>query len=150
VRDVFQQASSRLREFLRDHPGSGAKHPYLMAHERQLRFLGHVYSTGANLYEGQRILDKYSSKEVDAGSIREVDADVERFREVAMKEIENAEALVNFVKEGGDLGMVLLPEETTWGYSRNLPELLRRKIAIMQSHLPEAAEVLHRWFGAEY
>jgi hypothetical protein len=46
--------------------------------------------------------------------------------------------------------MVLLPEETTWAYSRNLPELLRKKIAIMQSHLPEAAEVLRRWFGAEY
>jgi hypothetical protein len=150
ARDVFQQASARLRALLRDNPGSGRTHPYLIAHERQLRFLGHVYSTGANLYEGQRILDKYSAKEVDAASVREVDADVDRFRDVVKKEIENAGALLDFVKEGGEIGMVLLPEETTWAYSRNLPELLRRKIAIMQSHLPEAAEVLHRWFGAEY
>jgi len=150
ARDVFQQASARLRALLQDNPGSGRTHPYLIAHERQLRFLGYVYSTGANLYEGQRILDKYSSKEVDAGSVREVDADVERFRDVIEKEIENAGALLDFVNKGGDIGMALLPEETTWAYSRNLPELLRRKIAIMKSHLPEAAEVLRRWFGAEY
>jgi hypothetical protein len=150
ARDVFQQASARMRALLRDNPASGRTHPYLTAHERQLRFLGYVYATGANLYEGQRILDKYSSKEVDAGSVREVDADVERFRDVIKKEIENAGALLDFVKEGGEIGMVLLPAETTWAYGRNLPELLRRKMAIMQSHLPEAAEVLHRWFGAEY
>jgi hypothetical protein len=149
-RDAFQQASARLRAFLRDGPGSGSAHPYVAAHERQLRFLGHVYSTGANLYEGQRILDKYSAKEVDAESSREVDADVARFRAAVEKEIENARALLEFVQEDGDIGMVLLPEETTWAYSRNLPELLRKKIAIMQSHLPEAAEVLCRWFGAEY
>jgi len=150
ARDVFQQASARLRALLRDHPGSGRTHPYLLAHERQMRFLGHVYSTGANLYEGQRVLDKYSSKEVDAASICDVDEDVARFTAVVEKEIENAGALLDFVNEGGDIGMVLLPEETTWAYSRNFPELLRRKIAIMQSHLPDAAEVLHRWFGAEY
>jgi len=54
------------------------------------------------------------------------------------------------VEEGGDIGMVLLPEETTWAYSPNLPVLLRQKIEIMRRHLPEAEEVLTRWFDSEY
>jgi hypothetical protein len=69
---------------------------------------------------------------------------------VATNEIENTQALLRFIEEGGDIGMVLLPEETTWGYSTNLPELLRRKIEIMKRHLPETREVLTRWFDSEY
>jgi len=46
--------------------------------------------------------------------------------------------------------MVLLPQETTWAYSRNLPDLLRRKIEIMERHLPEAEAIFTRWFNSEY
>jgi len=46
--------------------------------------------------------------------------------------------------------MVLLSEETTWGYGANFPDLLRRKMEIMARRLPEAGEVLHRWFDSEY
>jgi hypothetical protein len=69
---------------------------------------------------------------------------------VVENEIENTRAFLKFVGEGGDIGMVLLPQEITWGYSTNLPKLLRRKTDIMKRHLPEAGQVLKRWFGAEY
>jgi hypothetical protein len=148
--EAFQRAAAMLRSFLRDHPEAARKHPYLPACERQFHFIGYVYSTGANLYEGQRILDSYSRKAIDDNLKREVDSDVERFQLVATNEIENTQALLRFIEEGGDIGMVLLPEETTWGYSTNLPELLRRKIEIMKRHLPETREVLTRWFDSEY
>jgi len=150
ARDAFRQASNLMRGFLRDHPGAGRDYPYLVSHERQLRFLSHVYATGANLCEGQRLLDKYSAKEVEPGLLSELDTDLERFRSVVEDEIRNTRALRDFVREGGDIGMVLLPEETTWGYSTNLPELLQRKADIMKAHLPEAESVFKRWFGSEY
>ena len=150
ARDVFQKAASRLGDFLREHPDETGAHPYLTAHRRQLRFLGHVYATGANLYEGQRILDKYGSKSVYEERKQEVDADLERFQAVVESEIDNTRAFLEFLEEGGDLGMVILPEEITWAYSTNLPELLHRKIETMRRHLPEAEEVLHRWFNSEY
>ncbi len=150
ARDVFQRSSDQLRAFLRDHPNAGRDHPYLPTHERQLRFLGHVYATGANLYEGQRILDRYLQKNIEDELKHEVLLDAERFRAVVRAEITNTEAFLKLVEEGGDIGMVLLPEETTWGYSINLPELLRRKIEVMTRHLPEVSEVLNRWFDSEY
>jgi hypothetical protein len=148
--EAFQKASNQIREFLLEHPRANRDHAYLVSHERQLRFLSYVYATGANLYEGQRLLDKYSAKEVEPGLLRELDADLARFKSVVEDEIKNTRALTNFVREGGDIGMVLLPEETTWGYSTNLPELLRRKAEIMKAHLPEAESVFKRWFGSEY
>ncbi len=54
------------------------------------------------------------------------------------------------VERGAEFGMVLLPEETTWGFSSSFPELLRRKVEIMRRHLPETGEVLRRWFDSEY
>jgi hypothetical protein len=148
--EAFRQASSALQAFAREHPDVVRAYPYLISHERQLRFLGYVYSTGMNLYEGQRILDKYSKKEIEPGLTGEVNADLARFQAVVENEIENTRAFLKLVEEGGDIGMVLLPQETTWGYGANLPELLRRKIEIMKRHLPEAEQVLKRWFGAEY
>jgi len=150
ARDAFQRAASRLGDFLREHLDAAGVHPYLAAHERQLRFLGHVYATGANLYEGQRILDKYNSKNIYDELKREVDSDLARFQAIVESEIENTRSFLEFVEEGGDIGMVLLPEEITWAFSTNLPELLRQKIKIMRRHLPEVEEVLHRWFDSEY
>ena len=68
----------------------------------------------------------------------------------APSKIDNTRAFLEFLEEGGDIGMVLLPEEITWAYSTNLQELLQRKIEIMKAHLPETEEVLHRWFNSEY
>jgi hypothetical protein len=150
ARDVFQKSSERLRRFLRDHPDAARNHPYLVPHERQLRFLGHVYATGANLYEGQRILDRYSQKNIEDELKKEAALDAERFRATVQAEIANTEALLKLVESGGDIGMVLLPEEITWGYGSNLPELLRRKVEIMSRHLPEVDEVVNRWFDSEY
>ena len=113
-------------------------------------FLAHVYAIGANLYEGQRILDKYSRKNIYGELTQEVDSDLARFQAVVANEIENTQAFLEFLEEGGDIGMVLLPKETTWGYDSHLPALLRKKIEIMKRHLPEAKEVLRRWFGSEY
>ncbi|MCX6625314.1 MAG: hypothetical protein NTY38_30490 [Acidobacteria bacterium] len=45
------------------------------------------------------------------------------------------------VAESGEIGMVLPPEETTWGDGTNLPELLRRKMEVMHRHGPEPARV---------
>ena len=148
--EAFRRSSTRLQAYLRQHPEAARAQPYLATHERQLRFLGHVYSTGANLFEGQRILDKYSRKSIEPELAREVDSDLARFQAVVAGEIENTQAFLQFVGQGGDVGMVLLPQETTWGYGRNLPDLLRRKIEIMKRHLPEAQEVLNRWFESEY
>ena len=150
ARDAFQNAALKLGNFLQEHQVVAGTHPYLAAHERQLRFLGHVYATGANLYEGQRILDKYSSKNTYDGLKQEVDSDLVRFQAIVESEIDNTGALLKLVEEGGEIGMVLLPEETTWAYSTNLPELLRQKIEIMRRHLPETEEVLRRWFNSEY
>ncbi len=147
---AFHRGAFALRGYQREHPNITLQYPYLSAHERQLRFLEHVYATGTNLYEGQRILDKYSRKAIEDELEREVDADVARFTSVVTGEIENAEGLLRLVEAGGDIGMVLLPEETTWGFSSNFPELLRRKIEIMRRHLPETGEVLRRWFHSEY
>jgi hypothetical protein len=147
---AFQRGAAALRAFLRDHSDSARRYPYLSSHERQLRFLAHVYATGASLYEGQRILDKYSRKSVEDDLKKEAASDAARFRDVVTGEIENAEALLRLAEEGGDIGMILLPEETTWGFSTNFPELLRRKIDIMRRRLPEVDEVLSRWFDSEY
>ncbi len=147
---AFHRGSVALRDYLRKHPDIALRYPYLGAHKRQLRFLEHVYTTGSNLYEGQRILDKYSRKAIEDELKREVDADVARFTSVVTGEIKNAEGLLRLVETGGDIGMVLLPEETTWGFSSNFPELLRRKIEIMRRRLPESREVLRRWFDSEY
>jgi hypothetical protein len=149
-RDSFQEQSRKLQDWLLQHPEAARRHPYLTSHERQLRFLGHVYATGANLYEGQRILDRYSQKNIEETLKVELKSDLSAFQATVASEIENTEAFVKFVEEGGDIGMVLLPEETTWAYSTNLPALLRRKIEIMRRHLPEAEEVLTRWFDSEY
>jgi hypothetical protein len=147
---AFQQAAARLQEFLRNHPREARAYPYLSAHQRQIRLLGFIYATGANLYEGQRILDKYSRKAIEDGYKQQVEADLARFQGVAQNEIRNTEALRGFLEEGGDIGMTLLPHETTWGFSKNLPELLRRKSEIMRRRLPEARAVLYRWFDSEY
>jgi hypothetical protein len=128
----------------------GGRYPYLRSHERQLRLIAHVYATGANLFEGQRILDKYSSKAIEPELKSDVDADVERFQKLVTGEIENTQGLVQFLEEGGDIGMVLLPQETTWGFSTNLPDLLRRKMDIMKRHLQETNEVMNRWFDSAY
>jgi hypothetical protein len=148
--DLFQRQAGRLGEWLKQHPGAARTHPYLPAHARQLRFLGHVYATGAHLYEGQRILDKYSKKNIEDDLKNELKTDLARFQEAVEQEIENTLAFLKFIEEGGDIGMVLLPEETTWGYSTNLPELLRKKVETMRRHLPETEKVLSRWFDSEY
>jgi hypothetical protein len=145
---AMRQGSAALQGYLKDHPEAGAKWPYLVSHERQLRFLGHVYTTGANLYEGQRILDRYSKKAIDDDLKPEVEADIARFESIVAAEIENTRALGKLVAEGGDFGMVLVRQETTWGYTSNFADLLQRKIEIMQRHKPETAEVLKRWFGS--
>jgi len=147
---AFQQAAARLQEFLRNHPREARAYPYLSTHQRQIRLLGFIYATGANLYEGQRILDKYSRKAIEDGYKQQVEADLARFQGVVQNEIENTEALRRFLEEGGDIGMTLLPHETTWGFSKNLPELLQRKSEIMRRRLPEARAVLYRWFDSEY
>ncbi len=149
-RDLFQRHAIQLQDWLRGHQEAAKLHPYLAAHERQLRFLGYVYATGANLYEGQRILDKYSKKNVEDALKSDLKSDLAAFQVTVTSEIENTQAFLKFVEEGGDIGMVLLPEETTWAYSSNLPVLLRQKIEIMRRHLPEAEEVLTRWFDSEY
>jgi hypothetical protein len=147
---VFQRSSARLQLYLNDHSGDGGIYPFLASHERQLRFLGHVYATGANLYEGQRLIDRYYKKNIYEGLKQEVETDVSHFEAIVADEIANTRGLLSLVEEGGDIGMVLLPQETTWGYSSNLPELLRRKIAIMQRHLPETEAMFRRWFNSEY
>jgi hypothetical protein len=149
-RDLFQRHARQLREWLEQHPEPAKLHPYLASHERQLRFLGHVYATGANLYEGQRILDKYSKKNIEDALKAELKRDLAAFQATVTNEIENTQAFLKFLEEGGDPGMILLPEETTWGYSTNLPALLQLKMEIMRRHLPEAEEVLTRWFDSEY
>ncbi len=147
---AFQGGSIILQKFLHENPDAARRYPYLASHERQLRFLGHVYSTGAHLYEGQRLLDKYSAKEIEAGLMQEVDADLTLFNRVVEDEIQNTRELLLLVEEGGEMGMVLLPEETNWAFGENFPDLLRRKIEVMRRHLPEAPEVFKRWFGSEY
>jgi hypothetical protein len=150
ARDAFQRGSAALRSYIGANPDVVRLHPYLAAHERQLRFLAHVYATGANLYEGQRILDRYSRKSIEDDLKREVDSDIALFRKTVQKEIENTQALLKFAEQDGDPGMVLLSEETTWGFGANFPDLLRRKIEIMTRRLPEAGEVFRRWFDSEY
>lgn len=150
LRDVFQKSSCRLQDFLKENPEEARKYPYLVDHERQLRFLGHVYATGTCLYEGQALLDKYSSKHISERFKPSVDADILRFEELVKNEISNTQAFIKFLNEGGNIGMVLLPMETTYGYSDYLPILLEKKIEIMQRHLPETTEVLNRWFNSEY
>ena len=144
----MRQGSGALQSFLKDHPEAAGKWPYLVSHERQLRFLSHVYATGANLYEGQRILDRYSKKAIEDDLKSEVDADIASFERIVASEIENTRALRKLVAEGGEFGMVLLSQETTWGYGANFADLLQRKIEIMQRHVPETREVLKRWFGS--
>ncbi|MCX6624221.1 MAG: hypothetical protein NTY38_24795 [Acidobacteria bacterium] len=145
---AMRQGSAALQAFLKDHPEAAGKWPYLVSHERQLRFLSHVYTTGANLYEGQRILDRYSAKAIEDDLKSEVEADIASFERIVASEIDNTRALLRLIAEGGELGMVLLPQETTWGYSTNLADLLQRKIDVMQRHVPETREVLKRWFGS--
>jgi len=150
VSAAFRHSAGALGAFLKERPDSARRHPYLIAHERQMRFLAHVYATGANLFEGQRILDKYSRKSIEDDLKREVASDAARFREVVTDEIQNTELLIRLAEEGGEIGMVLLPEETTWGFSPGFPELLRRKVEIMRRRLSETEEVLSRWFDSEY
>jgi len=150
ARDAFQRGSTALRSYIGAHSDAVRRHPYLAAHERQLRFLSSVYATGANLYEGQRILDRYSRKSIEDDLKREVDSDIELFRRTVQNEIENTQALLELFEQDGDPGMVLLSEETTWGYGANFPGLLRRKIEIMTRRLPEIGAVLRRWFDSEY
>jgi hypothetical protein len=150
ARDAFKKASQDLHSFLKLNPEETYKYPYLIDHERQLRFLYYVYTTGANLYEGQALLDKYSKKNVEDELKQVVDADMKRFELIVKNEIENTREFIRFLNEGGDIGMALLPEETTWAYSDYLPVLLEKKIDIMQRHLPEIKEVLNRWFDSEY
>ncbi len=150
ARDAFQKSSRNMRDFIKNNSDQTLKYPYLIDHERQLCFLGYVYATGANLYEGQAILDKYSKKNIEEELKKDVDNDVKRFEEVVENEISNTREFIKFLNEGGDIGMSLLPEETTWAYSDYLPVLLEKKIDIMQHHLTEINEVLHRWFNSEY
>jgi hypothetical protein len=150
ARDAFQRGSAALRIYIGAHSDAVRLHPYLAAHERQLRFLSSVYATGANLCEGQRILDRYSRKSIEDDLKREVDSDIELFRRTVQNEIENMQALLELFEQDGDPGMVLLSEETTWGYGANFPDLLRRKIEIMTRRLPEIGAVLRRWFDSEY
>jgi hypothetical protein len=150
AKNVFQKASQRLQDFIKLNPEEMRKHPYLVEHERQLRFLGFVYATNANLLEGQALLDKYSKKSVEDELKQVVDDDIKRFEQIVKNEINNTNELIKFLNEGGDIGMALLPEETTWAYSDYLPVLLEKKIEIMQRHLPEIKEVLNRWFNSEY
>jgi hypothetical protein len=150
ARDAFQKASQDLQSFLKLNPEESHKHSYLFEHERQLRFLGFVYATGASLYEGQALLDKYSKKNIEDELKQDVDKDLKRFELIVKNEIENTRKFIRFLNEGGDIGMALLPEETTWAYSDYLPVLLEKKIDIMQRHLPEIKEVLNRWFNSEY
>jgi hypothetical protein len=148
--DVFQKSSQSLQNFIKMNHDQTHKYPYLIDHERQLRLLGHVYATGASLYEGQAILDKYSKKNIEEGLKRDVEADIKGFEKVVRDEINNTREFIKFLNEGGDIGMSFLPEETTWAYSDNLIVLLEKKIEIMQRHLPEVKEVLSRWFNSEY
>jgi hypothetical protein len=150
ARDAFRHASQKLRDYTAAHPQDARSYPYLAAHERQLRFLSHVYATGVNLYEGQAVLDRYSRKSVEDDLKREVESDAALFRRTVENEIENTRELLALVEQGGEFGMVLLAEETTWGFGPNFPDLLRRKIDIMARRLPEIKEVLCRWFDSEY
>jgi hypothetical protein len=145
---AFSSGSKALQTYLMAHPDGAAKWPYLVSHERQLRFLSIVYMTGANLYEGQRILDRYSKKAIEDDLKSEVEADIASFRRIVSSEVDNTRKLQKLISETADFGMVLLPQETTWGYSTNLQELLQRKIDVMQRHAPETQEVLLRWFGS--
>ena len=145
---AMRQGSAALRAFLKEHAEAAGHWPYLVSHERQLRFLSHVYTTGANLYEGQRILDRYSKKAIEDDLKSEVDADIASFDRIVSSEIDNTQALLRFINEGGEIGMMLLPQETTWGYGTNFAGLLQRKIDIMQRHARESKEVLNRWFGS--
>jgi hypothetical protein len=146
--EVLRRQSAALQAFLKQHPDAAAAWPYLVSHERQLRFLGHVYTTGANLYEGQRILDRYSAKAIEDDLRSEVKADLASFERIVTDEIANTQGLAKLVGEGGEFGMLLLPQETTWGYGPNFPDLLQKKIESMKRHLPEARDVLNRWFGS--
>jgi hypothetical protein len=150
ARDVFQKSSQSLLSFIKLNPEEAIKYPYLASHQRQLSFLAHVYATGANLYEGQAILDKYSKKNIEDNLKQDIEADIKRFEFIVRNEIANTREFIKFLNEGGDIGMALLPEETTWAYSDYLPVLLQKKIDIMQNHLPEIKEVLNRWFNSEY
>lgn len=150
ARDAFKESSRKLQVFISENRDIARKYPYLANHERQLRFLGHVYATGAFLYESQAILDKYNDKNIWEDARKTVNADIQRYKELVNEEITNTQALIDFLNEGGDIGMTLLPEETTWGYSDYLPVLLEKKIEIMKRHLPETGEVLNRWFNSEY
>ena len=147
---LFQRYAAQLQDWMEQHPEVAKQYPYLYSHQRQLCFLGYVYTTGANLYEGQRILDKYSKKNIEDALKKEVKPDLAAFQATVIREIENTNAFLKLVEAGGDIGMVLLPEETTWGYGTNLADLLKKKMEIMRRHLPEAAEVLTRWFDSEY
>lgn len=150
ARDAFQKSSRRLQKFIKENRGIARKYSYLVDHERQLRLLGHIYATGAFLYEGQALIDYYNKKNIWEGAKQTVDADILRYEQLVKKEIDNTQALIDFLNEGGDIGMSLLPEETTWAYSDYLPILLEKKIEIMQRHLPEIREVLNRYFNSEY
>jgi hypothetical protein len=147
---AFQRAAAAVVAYTQAHPDEARRHPFLESHSRQLQLLGYIYATGTNLYEGQRILDKYSKKAIEDDYKKDLDADLARFESVVRSEIDNAERLRRFIEEGGDIGMILLPEETTWGYGRNLPELLQRKVEVMRRRLPEIRAVLPRWFDSEY
>ncbi|RLD32662.1 MAG: hypothetical protein DRI73_06735 [Bacteroidetes bacterium] len=150
ARDAFRKSSRQLQDFINENPKIARKYPYLIDHERQLRLLAHIYATGAFLYEGQALLDNYNDKNIWEEAKQTVDADVLRYEALVKEEIDNTQELIKFLNEGGDIGMALLPEETTWGYSDYLPILLEKKIEIMQRHLPEIREVLSRWFNSEY
>ncbi len=150
ARDAFRKSSSQLQVFISKNREIARKYPFMVNHERQIRLLGHIYATGAFLYESQALLDYYNDKNIWEDAKQTVDADVLRYETLIKKEIENTRALIDFLNEGGDVGMALLPEETTWGYSDYLPVLLEKKIEIMKNHLPEIREVLNRYFNSEY
>ena len=91
---------------------------------------------------------RYSAKAIEDDLRSEVKADLASFEQIVNDEIQNTQGLAKLVSEGGEFGMVLLPQETTWGYGPNFAELLQKKIESMKRHLPEARDVLNRWFGS--
>ena len=125
ARDAFQKSSRQLQDFINENRELAREYPYLVNHERQLRLLGHIYATGAFLYEGQALLDIYNDKNIWEGAKQTVDADVLRYEALVKKEIDNTRELIKFLNEEGDIGMVLLPEEM--GVQRLPAHIVREK-----------------------
>lgn len=146
---VIHKSSLLLLDFINESREIVLKYPYLADHERQLRLLGHIYGTGAFLYEAQALLDHYNKKNIWEDVKQTANADVLRYETLVKKEIENTQAPIDFLNDGGDIGMVILPEETNWGFSNYLPILLEKNVDIMKQHTPEIREGLNRWFNRE-